>query len=113
MPEKKWKYTEEKKQMEFEEYLVLEENKKTKVTIKNWTFAESNYEGAKLIFRTDVIKLNGEEANRLLVIKNYENVNELKKKLSKKTSIKDTQDLEITRKYDEDEMDYYFILKYL
>jgi len=112
MRQNKWKYVKEKAETNFDEYLILPEDEKHKITIKNWTFAESHYEGAKIIFRTDVIKIDGKDDNRLLVIKNYENVNELKKKLSKKTSIKDTQDLEITRKHDEETMDYYFVLKF-
>ena len=111
--QKKWKYAKEKKQVDFDEYLVLPLDKKFKITIKNWRFDENHYAGPKLIFRTDVIKLNGKDTEKTLVIKNYENIEELKKKLAKKTSVKSTQNLEITRKYDEDEMDYYFELKFL
>jgi len=110
----KWKYAKQKKKIDFEEYLVLPENKKAKITIKNWNFGEGYVDGElKTVFRTDVIKLNGEETNRMLVIKNWQNLQELKKALSKKKSARDTADLELVRKYSDDDMDYYFELKFL
>ena len=112
--QKKWKYAKEKAQMDFDEYLILPLDKKFKITMKNWVFAESYYDGEnKKIFRTDVIKINGKDADKSLVIKSYENVQELKKKLAKKTSARHTSDVEITRKYSDDEMDYYFEIEFL
>ena len=114
MVKKTWKYSKEKKSINFDEYLVLPEDKKFKITIKNWVFAEQMVEGyGKLVFRTDVIKLDGKDDNRRLVIKNYANVQELKKKLARKTSARDTCNMEITRKYDEDDMDYYFEINFI
>ena len=111
MPKKKtWKYAKPRKEMNFDEYLVLPEDKKAKITIKNWDFQDSM--GGK-VFRTDVIKLDGEEVDKRLVIKNYNNIQELKKKLAKKTSVKSTADLEIERKYDKEELEYYFEMKFL
>ena len=112
--QKKWKYAKPRKKMDFDEYLILPEDKKYKIMIKNWVFAESIYEGTgKTVFRTDVIKINGKDSDKRLVIKNYDNVQELKKKLAKKTSARCSAELEITRKYDKDEMDYYFEMKFL
>jgi hypothetical protein len=114
MASKKWKYAKPKKSMNFDEYLILPENKPHKITIKNWTFALQEIDGNnKTVFRTDVILVNGKEVDKRLVIKNYDNVQEIKKKLSKKTSVKSTAALDITRKYDDDEMDYYFELEFL
>ena len=100
--------------MNFDEYLILPENKLHKITIKNWNFALQEIDGNnKTVFRTDVILVDGKEVDKRLVIKSYDNVQELKKKLSKKTSVKSTAELEITRKYDDDEMDFYFELNFL
>ena len=109
--EKPWKYVKPKKEFNFSEYLVLPENKTVKITIKNWNYDAVSQRGT--IFRTDVIKIDGKETERRLVIKNYENIIQLKKALSKKKSIRSTADLKITRKYNEDEMDYYFKMEFL
>jgi hypothetical protein len=111
---KTWKYAKPRTKMNFDEYLILPEDKPYKITIKNWTFAIQEIDGNnRTIFRTDVILVNGKETDKRLVIKNYENVQELKKKLSKKTSVRATAALDITRKYNSDEMDYYFELNFL
>jgi hypothetical protein len=115
MPKKQtWKYKKERTAMNFDEYLILPEDKTFKITIKNWIFTDQNVDGQnRTVFRTDVIKLNGKETNKRLVIKNYNNVQEIKKKVSKKTSARSTANLKITRKYDQDEMDYYFNIEFL
>ena len=109
--QKKWKYAKPRKEFNFDEYLILPLDKKFKITIKNWTFSDSNVSGYKTIFRTDVIKLDGKDSDKLLVIKNYDNVKQLKKDLAKKTSVKSTAELEISRHYDDDNLEYYFKIK--
>ncbi len=110
--QKKWKYAKPQKKFNFDEYLILPLDKKFKITIKNWTFYEADVNGYnKTVFRTDVIKLDGKDADKLLVIKNYDNVKQLKKDLAKKTSIRSTADLEISRHHDEDNLEYYFKIK--
>lgn len=110
----KWKYAKPKKQMNFDEYLILPLDKTFKITIKNWIFTESDVDGYnRTVFRTDVIKINGEDSDRRLVIKNYDNVQELKKALAKKKSVRSTAELEITRSYDDDDLEYYFDIKFL
>jgi hypothetical protein len=114
IPQKKWKYAKPKKQMAFEEYLILPENKKSKMTIKGWNFASGNVDGDnRTIFRTDVIKMDGKETSRILVIKNYENVQQLRKELSRKKGIKEVADIEISRHYSEDDLDYYYKIEFL
>jgi len=111
MAEKKWKYAKPRGKFNFDEYLILPEDKKFKITIKNWTF-DSDSEH-RTVFRTDVIKINGKDSDKRLVIKKHDNVQELKKALAKKTSVKSTAELEISRHYDKDEFDYYFKMKFL
>jgi hypothetical protein len=113
-PKPKWKYSKDKKKIDFEEYLMLPEDKKVKLTIKNWNFGDGYVDGeSRTVLRTDVIKMDGKEVNKMLVIKNYNNVQELKKVLSRRKSARDTADIEITRKYSEDDMDYYYEIDYL
>lgn len=110
--QKKWKYAKPRKEFNFDEYLILPLDKKFKITIKNWTFYEGSINGiGRTIFRTDVIELDGKDADKIIVIKNYDNVKQLKKDLAKKTSIRSTADLEISRHYDEDNFEYYFKIK--
>ena len=93
---------------------MLPLDKVFKITIKNWIFREQVVEGQnKLVFRTDVIKVDGKDEEKIFVIKNYENVQELKKKLGRKTSARLTEDMEISRHEDEENMDYYFKIKFL
>jgi hypothetical protein len=114
MAQKKWKYAKSKKQMDFEEYLILPLDKKFSITIKNWMFSEANVDGySRLVFRTDVIKIDGKEADKRLVIKNYDNVQELKKKLAKKTSARCTADIDISRHEDKEDLEYYFKIIFL
>jgi hypothetical protein len=114
IPQKKWKYAKPKKQMDFEEYLVLPEGKKFTMTIKGWNFAPGSVDGEnRTIFRTDVIKMDGKETSKLLVIKNYNNVQELKKALSKKKSIKDFANIEISKHYSDNDLDYYYDIVFL
>ena len=101
----KWKYQKEFKKSSFDEYLILPEKKKKKVKIKNWDFTIRNIEGeGKNVFITDVIEVDGQKVDKTFIISNYENVQFLKKKLKKKKEF----ELEITRKYDEDNMENYF-----
>ena len=110
----KWKYSKPKKQTDFEEYLIMPLDKKFKITVKNWMFVEQNVDGTyKMVFRTDVVKIDGKDVEKRLVIKNYENVQELKKKLKKNTSARASADMEIERCEDEENMDYYFKIKFL
>ena len=57
--------------------------------------------------------MDGKPADRMLVIKPYESVQQLKKALAKKKSIKSTAELEISRHYDDETMEYYFEIKFL
>jgi hypothetical protein len=110
----KWKYAKPKTKFSFDEYLIIPIDKSHEIEIKNWSFYKSEVHGEnKSCFRTDVIKKDGTQVNKILVIKNYDNVIELKKKLAKKTSIKSTAKLKISRHYNEDEMDYYFKIEFL
>ena len=109
--QKKWKYAKPQKKFNFDEYLILPLDKNFKITIKNWTFSDSKVSGYGKIFRTDVIKLDGKDADKILVVKNYDNVKQLKKDLAKKTSIRSTADFEISRHHDEDNLEYYFKIK--
>ena len=114
MAQKKWKYAKEKKQMDFDEYFIMPLDKKFKITIKNWVFSDAMVDGYnKTILRTDVIKIDGKDADKRLVIKNYDNVQTLKKKLAKKTSARCFQDLEISRHEDEEDLEYYFEIAFL
>jgi hypothetical protein len=114
MAQKKWKYAKPKKEMNFEEYFILPLDKTFKITIKNWVFSEANVDGySKLVLRTDVIKIDGKDEDKRLVIKNYDNVQALKKKLAKKTSARCSQDLEISRHEDKEDLEYYFKIKFL
>jgi len=108
MKSKKWKYQKEFKKINlYEEYLILPMNKKKKIKIKNWEFTERNVEGeTKTVFITDVIEDSGKKVEKTFLISNYENLQFLKKKLKKK--VKKIYELEITRKYDNDEMETYF-----
>lgn len=110
----RWKYAKPKKMVDFEEFLVLPLDKKFKITVKNWMFSDGNVDGeTKIVFRSDVIEMDGKSVNKRIVIKNYENVQELKKALGRKKSIKDTAKLELTRHYSEDILDHYFDIKFL
>lgn len=109
IPKKRWKYAKPKKSMDFEEYLNLPDNKKVKLTIQNWNFSNGYVDGEnRTILRTDVIKIDGKETKRILVIKNYDSVQELKKVLSRKKSARDTLNIEITKRYSEDDMENYY-----
>jgi hypothetical protein len=114
MVQKKWKYAKEKKKMDFEEYFIMPLDEKFKIKLKNWTFSEASVDGyTKTVFRTDVVEINGKTTDKRLVIKNYDNVQELKKRLGKKTSARDSAELEISRHEDEENMEYYFEIKFL
>ena len=100
--------------MNFEEYFILPLDKTFRITIKSWNFCQGDVDGyMKTIFRTDVIKIDGKKDEKILVIKNYDNVLQLKKTLAKKKSIRSTADLEITRHYNEEDLEYYFDIKFL
>ena len=107
--QKKWKYANPIKKRDFSEYVSLPLDEKHKVVLKHWTFPHiDGDDGIKTICRSDVVELDGVATSKLIVIKSYAAVELLKKALSKKKSVKDTLACEVTRRYDNDAMEYVY-----
>lgn len=101
----KWKYTNEKPKFSFDEYLKLDRDKQYTLLVKNPEIMKKLVEGNyRTIFQGTVIEIDGEKTEKIIIIKNYENVQFLKKKVAKKKEVK----FEITRRYDEENLDTFF-----
>ncbi len=110
MYKKKWKYVKERPQFKYDEYFKLEVDKTAVVEVKSPEIIQKLIEGDnRTVFRAVVISINGELTEKTLIIKNYDNVQLLKKKLGKKKEMK----IKLTRKYDKDEMEYYYDIEIL
>jgi len=102
---KKWKYTTEKKRIDFSEYLQLDRDKEYKIKVKMPEIIKKLIDGNyRTVFVGTVIELDGEKIEKLIIIKNFNNVEFLKKKTRKKKEI----EFSLTRRYDEDNMETYF-----
>jgi len=109
-----WKYAKPFKKQTFEEYFNPDLDKKTNIMIKNWNFTQGDVDGeSRIIFRTDVISVDKIKTDKILVIKNYDNIKQLKKLLSKKKSIKSTAELDIKKHYNEETFEFCFDIKLL
>lgn len=105
MREKKWKY-QEKKEYNNDLFLRLPDDKQSTVKISGWVITDKNVDGVtRKVFQADVIECDGKKMNHLLWIKNRDNLEFLKKKLKKESQ---NATLKLTKKYDEDNMDFYF-----
>lgn len=114
-PQRKWKYAKPQKQFTFEEYLNLPINEKHVLVIRGWMFPEQTSEdgGVQTVLRADVASFDGAPLDKIVVIKEYATVQKIKKAVSKKKSIKDTFSMEITRRYNEDKMEYTYDVVFL
>jgi hypothetical protein len=107
---RRWKYTKEKPKFDFDEYLKMPLDKPTQVLVKRPEVIKKLIEGEnRSVFNGTVIEVDGKKTEKLLVIKNYENVMLLKKKIAGKKEI----NLELTRRYDEDNMQHYYDINVL
>ena len=105
MAEKKWKYVKEKPKRTFEEYLQLERDREYLITVKNPVIEKKLVEGNyRTVFTGTVIKIDEEETEKIIVIKNYDNAMYLKPKIAKKKEVT----LRLTRKYNQDTMETYY-----
>jgi hypothetical protein len=102
---KTWKYTKERPKFDREEYFSSNFGQKVIVKIIRPEILKKVVEGDnKTIFQGTVAEIDGKPIEKTIIIKNYDNVMFLKKKITKKKEIT----LSLTRKYDEDEMETYF-----
>ena len=106
----KWKYAKEKPKFTYDEYIQLEKDKPSVLILKSPEIIKKVVEGNyRTIFQATVIDQDGQKTDKMLIIKNYKNVQFLKTKIFKKKEIK----LEIIRRYNEDEMEVYYDLTVL
>ena len=81
-------------------------DKKVKILIKDVEFVKKPIDDLdKTILQSDVIMIDGEEVDKVFTVFNYDNVEFLKKKLGTKRC---KAELELIRKYNDDEMQDYF-----
>ncbi len=110
MYKKKWKYAKERPKFNYDEYFKLEVDETAIVDVKSPEIIQKLIEGDnRTVFQAVVTSINGEPTEKTLIIKNYDNVQLLKKKLGKKKEMK----MELARRYDKDEMEYYYDIKIL
>lgn len=107
MPTPKWKYAKEPKKKDSSVYIRLEDNTPTKMLISDWTFEKNPYTDA--LFSCTVKELDGEEADRIWTVWDFDLKEELKKRLKGKSANKDTEEITVTKR--EKDMEEYFELK--
>lgn len=107
---KKWKYVKESPKINFDEYLKLKIDEPTTVKIKFMEIVKKYVDGdMRSVFQGTVFEENDKATEKILIIKNFENVQFLKKKISGKKVIK----IQITRHYNEEIMETFFDIKVL
>jgi hypothetical protein len=110
MREKLWKYKEEKPRLKFDEYFKMEDNETVIIKVKYPEIIKKLIEGDnRTVFHGTVIEINGQPTEKIIILKNYDNVMFLKSKKGKHKEMK----LELTKKYNEDEMETYYDIKVL
>lgn len=91
----KWKYQVQKKKSDTEFYFKLDSDKPTKLRIADWSFTKNPYNDA--LFSCSVKAINGEKADKVWTVWDFDFKEALKKRLKKLSPNKDTVELTVVR----------------